>query len=60
MPEVFYYTDKEEMQRKTKEYVFIYIGSGLYVFVAYLCQHYFFSIMDENLTARFQKMMLSG
>lgn len=60
MLEVFYYTDKEEMQRKTKEYVFIYIGSGLYAVVAYLCQHYFFSIMGENLTSRVRMMMLSA
>ncbi|KAL2898555.1 ABC transporter B family member 19 [Bienertia sinuspersici] len=45
MIEVFYYQNYASMERKTKEYVFIYIGAGLYAVVAYLIQHYFFSIM---------------
>lgn len=60
MIEVFYYTDPASMERKTKEYVFIYIGAGLYAVVAYLIQHYFFSIMGENLTTRVRRMMLAG
>ncbi|RWW22617.1 hypothetical protein GW17_00013173 [Ensete ventricosum] len=52
MIEVFYYRDPDAMERKTREYVFIYIGTGLYAVVAYLVQHYFFSIMGENLTTR--------
>ncbi|KAJ6960939.1 hypothetical protein NC653_038823 [Populus alba x Populus x berolinensis] len=48
------------MERKTKEYVFIYIGAGLYAVVAYLIQHYFFSIMGENLTTRVRRMMLAA
>lgn len=56
MFEVFYSIDKKHMQRKTKEYVFIYIRSGFYVVVSYLCQCYFFSIMGKNLIAR----LLSG
>lgn len=60
MIEVFYYTDYDSMERKTKEYVFIYIGAGLYAVGAYLIQHYFFSIMGENLTTRVRRMMLSG
>ncbi|KAH0973720.1 hypothetical protein GBA52_025876 [Prunus armeniaca] len=47
------------MERKTKEYVFIYIGAGLYAVAAYLIQHYFFSIMGENLTTRVRRMMLA-
>lgn len=60
MIEVFYYTDSAAMERKTKEYVFIYIGAGVYAVVAYLIQHYFFSIMGENLTTRVRRMMLAG
>jgi hypothetical protein len=60
MLDVFYYRDAVEMERKTKLYVFIYIGTGIYAVVAYLVQHYFFSIMGENLTTRVRRMMLSG
>ncbi|XP_041004529.1 ABC transporter B family member 19 [Juglans microcarpa x Juglans regia] len=60
MIEVFYYRNPASMERKTKEYVFIYIGAGLYAVVAYLIQHYFFSIMGENLTTRVRRMMLSA
>ncbi|KAL8172358.1 hypothetical protein V2J09_024162 [Rumex salicifolius] len=60
MIEVFYYTNAASMERKTKEYVFIYIGAGLYAVVAYLIQHYFFSIMGENLTTRVRRMMLAA
>lgn len=60
MIEVFYYRNPAAMERKTKEYVFIYIGAGLYAVVAYLIQHYFFSIMGENLTTRVRRMMLAG
>lgn len=60
MIEVFYYTNPARMERKTKEFVFIYIGVGLYAVVAYLIQHYFFSIMGENLTTRVRRMMLAG
>ncbi|XP_030482437.2 ABC transporter B family member 19 [Cannabis sativa] len=60
MIEVFYYTNSASMERKTKEYVFIYIGAGLYAVVAYLIQHYFFSIMGENLTTRVRRMMLAA
>ncbi|KAG2569204.1 hypothetical protein PVAP13_7NG371700 [Panicum virgatum] len=52
MLDVFYYRDPNEMEKKTKLYVFIYIGTGIYAVVAYLVQHYFFSIMGENLTTR--------
>ncbi|MED6205610.1 ABC transporter B member 19 [Stylosanthes scabra] len=58
MIEVFYYRNYATMEKKTKEYVFIYIGTGLYAVVAYLIQHYFFSIMGENLTTRVRRMML--
>ncbi|KAJ4812820.1 ABC transporter B family member 19 [Rhynchospora pubera] len=60
MLEVFYYRDPNAMERKTKEYVFIYIGTGVYAVGAYLVQHYFFSIMGENLTTRVRRMMLSA
>ncbi|KAF8390241.1 hypothetical protein HHK36_024766 [Tetracentron sinense] len=60
MIEVFYYRDAAAMERKTKEFVFIYIGAGLYAVVAYLTQHYFFSIMGENLTTRVRRMLLAG
>lgn len=60
MIEVFYYRNPASMERKTKEYVFIYIGAGLYAVVAYLIQHYFFSIMGENLTTRVRRMMLAA
>lgn len=60
MIEVFYYNNYASMERKTKEYVFIYIGAGLYAVGAYLIQHYFFSIMGENLTTRVRRMMLAG
>ncbi|XP_068636496.1 ABC transporter B family member 19 [Aristolochia californica] len=60
MIEVFYYRDPNEMERKTREFVFIYIGAGLYAVVAYLVQHYFFSIMGENLTTRVRRMMLAA
>ncbi|XP_058096562.1 ABC transporter B family member 19 isoform X2 [Magnolia sinica] len=60
MIEVFYYRDYDVMERKTKEFVFIYIGAGLYAVVAYLVQHYFFSIMGENLTTRVRRMMLAA
>ncbi|EOY03425.1 ATP binding cassette subfamily B19 isoform 3 [Theobroma cacao] len=60
MIEVFYYTNPTSMERKTKEYVFIYIGAGLYAVIAYLIQHYFFSIMGENLTTRVRRMMLGA
>uniref|UniRef100_A0A0E0DF21 MDR-like ABC transporter n=1 Tax=Oryza meridionalis TaxID=40149 RepID=A0A0E0DF21_9ORYZ len=59
MIEVFYFRDPNAMERKTREYVFIYIGTGLYAVVAYLVQHYFFSIMGENLTTRVRRMMLA-
>ncbi|XP_051120699.1 ABC transporter B family member 19 [Andrographis paniculata] len=60
MIEVFYYRDPAAMEHKTKEFVFIYIGAGLYAVVAYLIQHYFFSIMGENLTTRVRRMMLAA
>ncbi|KAJ8491273.1 hypothetical protein OPV22_012994 [Ensete ventricosum] len=60
MIEVFYYRDPNAMERKTREYVFVYIGTGLYAVVAYLVQHYFFSIMGENLTTRVRRMTLSA
>lgn len=60
MIEVFYYRDTNLMESKIKEFVFIYIGAGLYAVVAYLVQHYFFSIMGENLTTRVRRMMLAG
>lgn len=60
MIEVFYYRDPNAMERKTREFVFIYIGTGLYAVVAYLVQHYFFSIMGENLTTRVRRMMLAA
>uniref|UniRef100_A0A7N0REL0 ABC transporter B family member 19 n=1 Tax=Kalanchoe fedtschenkoi TaxID=63787 RepID=A0A7N0REL0_KALFE len=60
MIEVFYYKDPNKMERKTKEYVFIYIGTGIYAVIAYLIQHYFFSIMGENLTTRVRRMMLAA
>ncbi|KAF7819699.1 ABC transporter B family member 19 [Senna tora] len=60
MIEVFYYKNYASMERKTKEYVFIYIGAGLYAVGAYLIQHYFFSIMGENLTTRVRRMMLAA
>ncbi|KAJ4960024.1 hypothetical protein NE237_019934 [Protea cynaroides] len=60
MIEVFYYRNPTSMERKTKEFVFIYIGTGLYAVVAYLTQHYFFSIMGENLTTRVRRMMLAA
>ncbi|CAD6263479.1 unnamed protein product [Miscanthus lutarioriparius] len=59
MIEVFYYRNPNKMESKTREYVFIYIGTGLYAVVAYLVQHYFFSIMGENLTTRVRRMMLA-
>ncbi|GJN02705.1 hypothetical protein PR202_ga20083 [Eleusine coracana subsp. coracana] len=59
MIEVFYYRNPNKMESKTREYVFIYIGTGLYAVVAYLIQHYFFSIMGENLTTRVRRMMLA-
>ncbi|AQK44059.1 ABC transporter B family member 19 [Zea mays] len=59
MIEVFYYRNPSKMESKTREYVFIYIGTGLYAVVAYLVQHYFFSIMGENLTTRVRRMMLA-
>ncbi|KAM3390803.1 hypothetical protein ACQJBY_012425 [Aegilops geniculata] len=60
MLDVFYYKDPVDMEKKTKLYVFIYIGTGIYAVVAYLVQHYFFSIMGENLTTRVRRMMLSA
>ncbi|XP_039146012.1 ABC transporter B family member 19 [Dioscorea cayenensis subsp. rotundata] len=60
MIEVFYYRDTNLMESKIKEFVFIYIGAGLYAVVAYLVQHYFFSIMGENLTTRVRRMMLAA
>ncbi|RWR78404.1 ABC transporter B family member 19 [Cinnamomum micranthum f. kanehirae] len=60
MIEVFYYRDSDAMERKTKEFVFIYIGVGLYAVLAYLVQHYFLSIMGENLTTRVRRMMLAA
>ncbi|OVA13328.1 ABC transporter [Macleaya cordata] len=60
MIEVFYYRDSLAMEKKTKEFVFIYIGAGLYAVVAYLTQHYFFSIVGENLTTRVRRMMLAA
>ncbi|KAE9590370.1 hypothetical protein Lal_00027978 [Lupinus albus] len=60
MIEVFYYSNYASMERKTKEYVFVYIGVGLYAVFAYLIQHYFFSIMGENLTTRVRRMMLAA
>ncbi|KAG7016143.1 ABC transporter B family member 19 [Cucurbita argyrosperma subsp. argyrosperma] len=60
MIEVFYYKNSSAMERKIKEFVFIYIGIGVYAVVAYLIQHYFFTIMGENLTTRVRRMMLAA
>ncbi|KAJ0615182.1 putative Type I protein exporter [Helianthus annuus] len=60
MIEVFDFDNLTRMERKTKESVSIYVGVGLYAVVAYLIQHYFFSIMGENLTTRVRRMMFSG
>ncbi|KAI8533910.1 hypothetical protein RHMOL_Rhmol10G0047300 [Rhododendron molle] len=60
MFEVFYYRNHAIMERKTKEYVIIFLGTGLYAVVAYFIQHYFFSIMGENLATRVRRMMLAA
>ncbi|XP_072971431.1 ABC transporter B family member 19-like isoform X2 [Typha angustifolia] len=60
MIDVFYYRDPNEMEGKTREYVFIYIATGFYAVVAYLVQHYFFSITGENLITRVRRMMLAA
>ncbi|KAM0936370.1 putative ABC-type xenobiotic transporter [Dioscorea sansibarensis] len=60
MLEVFYFRDGNVMESRIKEFVFIYIGAGLYAVLAYLVQHYFFSIMGENLTTRVRRMMLAA
>ncbi|XP_078429609.1 ATP binding cassette subfamily B19 [Wolffia australiana] len=60
MIEVFYYKNPEAMEKKAREFVFVYVGTGLYAVVAYLMQHYFFSIMGENLTTRVRRMMLAA
>ncbi|KAG8366827.1 hypothetical protein BUALT_Bualt16G0008400 [Buddleja alternifolia] len=60
MIEVFYYTNPVAMKRRTKDYVFINSGTGFYAVFAYVIQHYFFSIMGENLTTRVRRMMLSA
>ena len=60
MIEVFYYRNPGAMERKTREFVFVYIGTGVYAVLAYLVQHYFFSIVGENLTIRVRRMMLAG
>ncbi|XP_058187535.1 ABC transporter B family member 19-like [Rhododendron vialii] len=60
MFEVFYYRNHAIMERKTKEYVKIFLGTGLYAVVAYFIQHYFFSIMGENLATKVRRMMLAA
>ncbi|KAE9449262.1 hypothetical protein C3L33_18834, partial [Rhododendron williamsianum] len=57
---VFYYSNHASMERKTKEYVILFLGTGLYTVVAYIIQHYFFNIMGENLATRVRRMMLAG
>ncbi|KAF7128948.1 hypothetical protein RHSIM_Rhsim10G0040700 [Rhododendron simsii] len=58
--EVFYYGNHASMERKTKEYVIIFLGTGLYAVVAYFIQHYFFTIMGENLATRVRRMMFAA
>ncbi|KAG5527475.1 hypothetical protein RHGRI_028388 [Rhododendron griersonianum] len=57
---VFYYSNHASMERKTKEYVILFLGTGLYTVVAYIIQHYFFNIMGENLATRVRRMMLAA
>ncbi|KAI8533911.1 hypothetical protein RHMOL_Rhmol10G0047400 [Rhododendron molle] len=56
---VFYYRNFAVMERKTNEYVMIFIGTGLYAVVAYFVQYYSFGIMGENLATRVRRMMLA-
>lgn len=58
--EVFFYSNYAIMEKKTKEFVFIYIGTGIYSVIAYLIHHYYFNIMGEALTTRIRRMMLAG
>ncbi|KAF7129081.1 hypothetical protein RHSIM_Rhsim10G0040800 [Rhododendron simsii] len=57
---VFYYRDYAVMERKTNEYVKIFIGTGLFAVVAYFIQYYSFGIMGENLATRVRRMMLAA
>ncbi|XP_058188307.1 ABC transporter B family member 19-like isoform X2 [Rhododendron vialii] len=57
---VFYKKNYAVMERKTNEYVMIFIGTGLYAVVAYFIQYYSFGIMGENLTTRVRRMMLAA
>ncbi|KAH7846257.1 hypothetical protein Vadar_011808 [Vaccinium darrowii] len=58
--EVFYFSNLASMERKIKEYVIIFVSTGLFTVVAYLIKHHFFSIMGENLAARVRRMMLAA
>ncbi|KAH7847597.1 hypothetical protein Vadar_027922 [Vaccinium darrowii] len=58
--EVFYFRNLASMERKTKEYVIIFAGTGLYAVVVYFIKYQFFSIMGENLATRVRRMMLSA
>ncbi|KAH7846544.1 hypothetical protein Vadar_015190 [Vaccinium darrowii] len=58
--EVFYFSNLASMERKIKEYVIIFISTGLFTVVAYLIKHHFFSIMGENLAARVRRIMLAA
>ncbi|KAK1397437.1 ABC transporter B family member 19 [Heracleum sosnowskyi] len=57
---VFYSSNYATMERRTKEYAFIFIGTGTYSVIAYLIHHYFFNIMGEALTTRIRRRMLAA
>lgn len=58
--EVFFSRNYATMERKTKEFVFIFIGTGIYSVIAYVIHHYFFNVMGEALTTRIRRSMLAG
>ncbi|XP_058739518.1 ABC transporter B family member 15-like [Vicia villosa] len=60
MISVYFYTDHEEIKRKTRIYSLVFFGFSLITLVANIGQHYNFAYMGEYLTKRVRESMLSN
>lgn len=59
MISVYFYTDHEEIKKKTRVYSLVFFGFSLITLVVNIGQHYNFAYMGEYLTKRVRESMLS-
>lgn len=59
MVSVYFLTDHQAIQTKTRFYALCFVGLAILSFWLNICQHYSFAYMGEYLTMRVRKRMLS-